>query len=105
MFGRRLLVELASPLVELEAPVDELEAPVVKQEVRTRRITIKSEELALVRMAIRVHKQRVPTLKRRTEMFAKSQGYLRFGTETIETRDCVLCGGKPVSQPDCWIEE
>ena len=64
MFGRRLLVELApglllvelaSPLVELEAPVDELEAPVVKQEVRTRRISIKSEELALVRMAIRVH--------------------------------------------------
>ena len=57
MFGRLLLVELAPgwPLVELASPLVELEAPVVKQEVRTRRITIKSEELALVRMAIRVH--------------------------------------------------
>ena len=103
MFGRRLLVELAPGLllVELPSPLVELEAPVVKQEVRTRRITIKREELALVRLAIiRVHKQCVPTLERRTEMFAKSQGYLPFRTEIIETRDCVLCGGETVSQPD-----
>ena len=109
MFGRRLLVELAPglllvelapPLVELASSLVELEVPVVKQEVKARRITIKSQELALVKVAIRVHKQCVPTLERRTEMFAKSQGYLPFRTEIIETRDCVLCGGETVSQPD-----
>ena len=69
MFGRLLLVELAPRrlLIELASPLVELAAPVVKQGVQVRRITIKIAELALVLVAIRVHKGGSSTMCSSTE--------------------------------------